>query len=202
MSFAARLAQARSAETTVLSGLRDNGWNAEPFGQALLPDSIRDALKRYINLDGSPTLLRWLPDVIASKQFAWFQMIVLLDVKADSGQRFAIELKALETCEALQEHLLIPCWFVWPNGHVLTPQMVRDNCFDGSQFEGRAGSGTPYVLVEKYHARKFKELVTERLTAMKLVTNDAGTYQPTLATDGSMDVASAASKESSRRGTG
>jgi hypothetical protein len=64
-TFHERLGPALEHEKKVIQWLIFKGSLAVPFGQGLLPDSIRDALKNCQDSDKNPALIRWLPDILA-----------------------------------------------------------------------------------------------------------------------------------------
>ena len=51
-------------ERWVLSELQRLGWQVAPFGQALLPQHIRDGLRKCETLAGRKAPPRWMPDII------------------------------------------------------------------------------------------------------------------------------------------
>lgn len=145
MTYVQRMTVAMDAEQAVLAGLHAQGFKAYPFGQGQLPKDFRIALHEYTDHLGRPSLMRWFPDIIAAKS----PVVVVLDVKAEnrSTENYAIECKALEACEAFQDRLFTPYWFIFPDLRVMTSEIVRKNHRMGPPTQN--GSGTPYVLVPK-----------------------------------------------------
>lgn len=142
--FQGRLATARTHEQRVLSSLLLRGWAAEPFGQGQLTPAMREHLKK---LD---TSVRWMPDVIAAKQFASRTQVVFIDAKAGATYKRTgkhdLEVAALEAAEKWIELSgdCCPYYFIFDDGGVLTPSAVRELAEPGV-FRGR-GSGTPFLL--------------------------------------------------------
>lgn len=163
MSFGQRLQQANEAEVRVATYLRDDGWTVSQFGQALLPEAFREALKSQQDNYGRPSLVRWFPDLIVFKRVNLKIRVVLLDVKADKPERdrWAIEIKAIETCEMFQNSLFTLCWFIFDDGKLsaMTPEMVRDHGIRAG-FQG-VGSGTPFVVVDKTAAKNINQILVE-----------------------------------------
>jgi hypothetical protein len=96
MSYYERLGPALEHEEQVLQWLRYEGCIAEPWGQALFPIAIQEALRTCQDADGNPVLLRWFPDIIALSP----PLVFLIDAKQgarhqDTGKH-AIEQSSLK----------------------------------------------------------------------------------------------------------
>ena len=63
MSYYERSGPALEHEEMVLQWLRYEGCIAEPWGRALFPIAIQEALRTCQDADGNPVLLRWFPDI-------------------------------------------------------------------------------------------------------------------------------------------
>ena len=157
MTFGARIATAHALEQRVIDGLQSRGWMAYEFGQAQIPNAGRDILKAYSDNALRPALLRWMPDIIALRCEGKPE-VALVDAKGGDGQRYAIETRSIEAAEAFVERLHVPVFFVCADGGVLTPRDIRERGFAGPVNNTTAGTGTPYVLVEKRWARKFNDI--------------------------------------------
>ena len=127
----------------MIEWLRGKGWTAEPFGQGLLTDKMRDALKQV----RPPTPVRWMPDVIAVKG----SRVLLLDAKTGRDDTENVSLEDASSRAALAFVIAMGCRVihVWPGGKALSAE-------EAEQIEKRpgpphhgTGSGTPYHLISK-----------------------------------------------------
>jgi hypothetical protein len=157
MSFGDRIDAAHQLEQRVIAGLRARGWLAYPFGQAQIPEDGRDVLRRYMDDARRPSLLRWMPDIIALREDQRPEL-ALIDAKNSGGPRYAIETRSIEAAEVFVAELHTPVFFVCEDGGVLTPRDVRERGFPGPVKDTTGGSGTPYVLVEKRWASNFNDI--------------------------------------------
>lgn len=150
MSFTTRNAQAIAFENEVIERLHRNGWHAEQFGQGQMSEYARELLRRFVHPDPNvgPTLIRWMPDILAGRMYGEHAYVALIDAKV-CGEQYsnqAIEIKALEAAEVF-EQLHIPCFYVFSNWKVVKPAEARRYGYEGRP--SRNGSGTPYLLFEK-----------------------------------------------------
>jgi hypothetical protein len=156
MSFAARLGPSIEFEERVKERLNSTGWPAFSFGQAQLPVECRQRLARFEDLSRRPCRIRWMPDIITFRDLRnGRSYVALIDAKASNGQRYAIEMSAVDTAEIYVDGLYTPTFFVFDDWNVLTPLEVRQRGFQGP-FRG-SGSGTPFLLVEKCYGRPFTD---------------------------------------------
>jgi hypothetical protein len=145
-------ALARHHEGMCIALLRHHGWVADHWGQALISDDLRDALR----LTQCPA--RWSPDILAVRGCEW----VLLDCKTETRMdtpNFSIEMAALDACFAWSMASTDPngvCGFVWhdfswsPAAHVhLAPKTQGPHNGNGSR--------TPYWLVPKTIGLAFRD---------------------------------------------
>lgn len=145
-----RLEFARHHEEHVAAEFRRCGFTVDPFGQALLSDAARFAL-RSVN---PPSGLRWIADFIV-----WRSDVTafLVDAKAslrNDTESFSIETASYETQLAF-ERIGQPVVFVfadmtWNRACDLRPHRI---CSGSAR-----GSGTPFVLVWKRDQRPFSEI--------------------------------------------
>jgi len=155
MSFAARLGPSLEFEKQVIERLNNTGWPAFPFGQGQLPLECRQRLARFEDSARRPSRIRWMPDIITFRDLANSRSYVaLIDAKAGDGPRYAIEMSAVDAAEIYADRLYTPTFFVFKDWKVLTPLEVRQRGFPGPFTEH--GSGTPYLLVDRCHARAFE----------------------------------------------
>lgn len=127
------------------------GWPSFPFGQAQLPDECRSRLRRFEDISGRPSLIRWMPDIITYRDLPDQKALVaLIDAKACGGeyQNYSIEMSAIETAEIYTDRLYTPTFFVFDDHKVLTPREARQRGVKGRDVNN-SGSGTPYLLVPK-----------------------------------------------------
>lgn len=152
-TFYNRLAEALEHEKNVTKALLARGWLAEPFGQAMLSEQMRDHLRRV------KTSVRWMPDIIAAKTLAGGEQIIFIDAKAGERHKETgnhdIERDALESAERWIELSggQCPYYFVFGDGGIATPGDVREACWDG--FYNGKGSGTPFILFPTTICRPF-----------------------------------------------
>jgi hypothetical protein len=151
--FADRLTAAKNWEWVVRQALEARGWHTEEFGQAMLSDDARAALRDRRDEYGQPTLLRWLPDIIAYNGLR----VCLVDAKGDRGgtPNFAIEVSAVDTGIVITEQMHTPLYYVWqPEGWTLTPAQIQNRHAEIDKRDGSDanGSGTAFYLIRKKFA--------------------------------------------------
>ena len=150
MSYAERARQAAWHELWVTRELHLTGrWKAAPFGQALLPEDMRKALRRCKTLDGRKTPVRWMPDIIAIRGTE----VRFIDAKA--GDRWKttgnhdIEADALQAAVQWSAALSADVWFIFADGSGATARQL--SLYEGlhpGHFNGN-GSGTPFWLLPR-----------------------------------------------------
>jgi hypothetical protein len=149
--FAQRLEAAQEFEQKVIAELTRRGWLAEPFGQGQLSAEMRDIIRR-VN-----TPVRWMPDIICAKRLTAVTSLRFVDAKAGETwrdtQKHDIEIAALEGAEKWEQMSGCPVHFVFSDGGVITPTVLRELAVPG-QFRGR-GSGTPFLLVTRQACQRF-----------------------------------------------
>jgi hypothetical protein len=177
--FDERNGPAQELERRIITRLRQQGWVAFPFGQALLPEECRIRLSTAEDEYFRPSLFRWLPDIITFASMTANQgmlsvrtLITGVDVKACGNRtnNFSIEISAVEAAEAFIA-MYTPTVFVFDDGSVLTPRVIRQR---GTRRNDGNGSRTAYYLVEKRFARSFDEafppLNSQRIDRSKVIT--------------------------------
>lgn len=161
MSFQQRMKTAGEFELELIERLNEIGWQAFQFGQAQLPEECRSRLSRFEDGSRRPSRVRWMPDIITFRDQAngrsW---IALIDAKESNPNmsNYSIEMSAMETCEIYTDQLYTPTFFVFSDYRVLTPMEVRQRGIPGPPPRKGFGSGTPYLLVPKNHARPFRDV--------------------------------------------
>jgi hypothetical protein len=155
-SFERRMERAVAFECAVRDAITERGWYAEPFGQAQLTSGMRDALR----LVQPSTLVRWMPDIIAAKNFGGRQRVIYVDAKAGDKWRTTgrhdFEVNAVESAHRWVEYSNCPTYFVCSDWSVFTPDIVREVGQLGS-YRG-SGSGTPFLLVRAAAGMRFDAL--------------------------------------------
>ena len=157
---AARMRTAAEHEQRILRRLVGAGWAAYPFGQAQLPTVCRDQLCRFEDGARRPSLLRWLPDLIAFRTVGRRTLVHLVDAKCaiDDTPNYAIAMSAVEAAEVLTDRFYTPTFFVFDDWGVVTPRDARQRGVPGPAPRDGRGSGTPYLLIRKCHARPFDQI--------------------------------------------
>ena len=141
--FAARMQLAVMWETEVLNRLQEYGWTADKFGQAQLPESQRDFLRRV------DTNTRWLPDIIAHKRLSGDEFLACY-IDAKGGEKFRetgnhdIESRSLKVLLEWKQFTGYSVLVVTRDWMVHRVEAIDQHCWDGP-FCGR-GSGTPFKL--------------------------------------------------------
>jgi hypothetical protein len=158
MSFAERMATASTHEIAVKQRLNDRNWQAELFGQILLPPNLRDLLKQYSDDYGNPTLLRWLPDILAGYLRPGRAYCCLIDAKTcgPNQKNYAVEKSAIDALAILTQALHIPSFFVFDDWGVLTAHIIQQRGWSGPDHGN--GSGTAYFLVERRYSLPFDRI--------------------------------------------
>ncbi|MGW1655516.1 hypothetical protein [Streptomyces atratus] len=138
-SFQHRKAVDDAHELRVAQELTWRGWNVDPWGQGVLTEAVRSALR------GTDSALRWTPDLIVAKR----QQIALIDRKSRmtsrATSRHVVERAAVTAHLQLVAWTLLPVYYIFDNLDVLTPHDVltagRHRPYSS------AGSGSPYYLI-------------------------------------------------------
>jgi len=149
--FAQRLMLAQAFEGATIEYVnRLTTWTAEPFGQALLTVKTR----KNIQSIEPDTLLRWLPDIIATKDGD----AVLIDAKMgrhDTGNA-VVEKRSLEAALAVQAAWGVRVIFFFgdqetyaPIGMMTADEIERTFKRTGPQTFDTRGSGTDYWLFKE-----------------------------------------------------
>jgi hypothetical protein len=159
MMFQDRLDLSGAFEDLIIDRLIRAGWHAEHFGQRQLSEECRDRLKRFEDAARRPSLIRWMPDILAFCDLpSGRSFVALIDAKVspppDTGN-YAIERSAVEALEIWTDHFYTPTFFVFDDWQVLTPREARQRGRLGPEPGPGRGSGTPYFLIAKRNARAF-----------------------------------------------
>lgn len=160
--FHERLGPAEQWENELIVKLRDRGWLSGPFGQAQIPEEMRPHLARWLDDYGRTTLLRWTPDIIAVRPTTK-PFVCLIDAKTEStknqgGLNYSIEINAVDAGHAIVRDWHMPLFYVWPDGGVLTPDVVTNRWNRKLDGDGAGGSQTAYYLVAKRWAKRVTDV--------------------------------------------
>lgn len=121
-SWTARKEVGDAHEARVRYELEQRGWTVAQYGQALLPEQIRRALKV------TDSAMRWDPDLVA----ACGSYVCLVDAKAAmrgaDAHRYNISRKALKAHLAMFAMLDLPIYYVFSNLGVATAVDVMQYC--------------------------------------------------------------------------
>lgn len=142
-------------EAVVLLLLNDAGWVAEPWGQALVSERLRQALKQVPSCPA-----RWAPDILAVRDREWAFVDAKAEIRGDTPN-FSIEKSAVRS------HF---SWWIGHNAGTAKFIYVWDDfrCsyiddlndtkgLHEGHFAG-VGSGTPFWLIPKQATRPFDEV--------------------------------------------
>lgn len=153
-SFQERFRDARQWELDLRDKLRERGWIADLFGQALLTEQWRRILGAYSDSFGRPAIMRWMPDLITSAPDDP-RTVKLIDAKTGDAStgNYSIEVDAHKAALAFENVMYVPVLFVWKDG-VLTTHDVEHKHFKRLDGSNTNGSGTPFFLVKKQFAKK------------------------------------------------
>jgi hypothetical protein len=141
-----RLKQALHHERWVLSQIRPRVDIAEPFGQALFSERLREVLKKCQSAPGMPSPVRWIPDIICIQN----GRVTLIEAKAGDKWKqtgnHAVEKDSLEAAHRWRLVMSADVWFIFSDGRAASADALinpgnnvrREGSFLGS------GSGTPF----------------------------------------------------------
>lgn len=142
MTFSDRLSFSYRYEQHVIWVLQQQGFCAEPFGQAMLSDAMRDQLRR------NQTKVRWLPDIVAAGE----GQVFYVDAKASTAEKtgnHAVETASTESLLEFQRFSGDPVFYAFPHHNVDT--FVPLDEWAAAKWAGNFyghGSGTPFDLAK------------------------------------------------------
>jgi hypothetical protein len=149
MSGPNRLHHGRAHEIAVREKLREHGWTVQDWGQGILSDEIRVALRADSR---EPAVLwRWIPDLIAVKG----SRVVLVDPKTDlrgDTANFTIEISAWQAHLAMLP-LGLHVVYVWADFTCNTAQGIQPA---SDPKPGVAEHRTWFYLIRKDQQRPFE----------------------------------------------
>jgi hypothetical protein len=122
VSWSARKEIGDAHEARVHNELERRGWTVAPYGQGVLPEPIRRALK------ATDSAMRWDPDLVA----ALGTSVCLIDAKSamrgEEAHRYTISRKALRAHLQMWALLDLPIYYVFSNLGVATAVDVMQYC--------------------------------------------------------------------------
>lgn len=126
-------------EQRVAGELRSRAWVVNPWGQGVLDERIRYALRR------TDSFARWTPDLVAARD----ETVCFIDCKANmtggTRRRHAIERAAVRAHLQLVAWTDLPLYYVFDDLGVATPYDVLMAGQHGPT--SNVGSGAPYYLI-------------------------------------------------------
>jgi hypothetical protein len=138
--FGSRLVFSYEYEKHVRWVLEQQGWTADPFGQALLSEDMQCHLRR------TPTAARWLPDIIA----AHGDIVIYVDAKASYAHQtgnHAVESASTSALDLWQTFTGCCVFYAFPHHDRDTFVSLADwqTHKRAGNYRG-SGSGTPFDL--------------------------------------------------------
>lgn len=150
-----RMSAGNQHEQKVFAALVEVGWTVGLFGQALLSKDLRLALRAV----SRSMPVRWLPDFIAVRG----NDAIFVDAKCHLSEtpNHSIEVDSFESHDLLIGSMLMPVYYVFPDGGTIENQQARPfliGPIDGSN----NGSGTRFYLLRKSRCEAFRDVFQER----------------------------------------
>lgn len=164
-AFDNRFRPARNWETELAAGLQARGWEVCEFGQGQLSDAAHEALRGWRDTFGRPSLIRWLPDLLAWRD----SDVYMIDAKSETEKNedspnVAVELDAFNVGISIEQVLNTPMLYVWKCG-AATPRTIENRWarrHDGGRTDG---SGTAFLLMDKRYLTPLTSVFGERQEA-------------------------------------
>jgi hypothetical protein len=122
MPFAERKAVGDEHEVRVRTELERRGWTVAPYGQGILPEQIRRALKH------TDSLMRWDPDFVAAQGSSICLVDAKSSIRGDDAWTYTLSRKALRAHLRMWAELDLPIVYVFQNLGVATPAEVMQFC--------------------------------------------------------------------------
>lgn len=146
-----RLDRGEAHERAVAEKLTENGWHVEAFGQGLFTERTKRAMQQH----HPKIMLRWLPDLIASRG----TRVILVEAKwsdRTDTDNFSIEIDSMAALTATEVVWGIPVYIVWRDFSCNRAARLRHVRWEPRP-TGTQGSNTPYMLVAKKDQHPFDE---------------------------------------------
>jgi hypothetical protein len=149
-SFQQRKDVGDAHEQRVAEELNHRGWTVDAWGQGVLSEGVRCALR------GTDSALRWAPDLIAAKGRELFMIDCKSRMTSRTTSRHAVEKAAVMAHLHLVAWTQLPVCYVFDNLDVLSPHDVLMTGYTGPRTVH--GSGSSYYLVPASRAFSFSEV--------------------------------------------
>ncbi|QKW48202.1 hypothetical protein [Streptomyces buecherae] len=149
-SFQQRKDVGDAHEQRVARELNHRGWSVDGWGQGVLSEAVRCALR------GTDSSLRWTPDLIAAKDRQLFMIDCKSRMTSRTTSRHAVEKAAVMAHLHLAAWTQLPVCYVFDNLDVLSPYDVLMTGYTGPRTVH--GSGSAYYLVPTARAFSFSEV--------------------------------------------
>lgn len=137
-------------ERRVADALRGRGWHVNAWGQGVIDEPVRRALR------SSDSFARWTPDLVAARN----RIVCFIDCKANmtgrASQRHAIERAAVKAHLQFVAWNNLPVYYVFDDLGVATPYDILMAGEPGPT--PRVGSGAPYFLISAAYDRSFDSI--------------------------------------------
>ncbi len=169
-SFHDRKAIGDAHERRVTLELHNRGWHVSPWGQGVMGEPVRLALR------STDSFLRWTPYLIATRE----GRVVMIDCKSrmtsQASRRHAIENAAVTAHLQLVAWARLPLYYVFDNLDLLTPTDALGLGTHGSRTT--AGSGTPYLLAPRRRLSPPSAVTSEVLAGLSTLGSEIFHWLP------------------------
>jgi hypothetical protein len=120
--FAERKVIGDQHELRVRAELEKRGWAVSPYGQGILGEPIRRALRH------TESRMRWDPDMIAAQGSSVCLIDAKTSMRGDDAWSYTLSRKALSAHLRMWAELDLPIYYVFGNLGVATPAEVMQFC--------------------------------------------------------------------------
>lgn len=121
-TWAERKAVGDPHEDRVRTELEQRGWTTAPYGQGILPEPIRRALKH------TDSIMRWDPDLVAAQGSTICMIDAKSSMKGEDAWTYHVSRKAIRSHLRMWAELDLPIYYVFSNLGVATPAQVMQWC--------------------------------------------------------------------------
>lgn len=149
-SFQHRKVVGDAHEERVAEELVLRGWDVSAWGQGVLTEAVRSALR------GTDSSLRWTPDLVAAKGSEIFLLDCKSRMTSRTTHRHAVERAAVMAHLQLAAWTQLPVCYVFDDLGILTPHDVLVSGRPGPH--SVRGSGSAYYLVPTARSLAFDEV--------------------------------------------
>jgi hypothetical protein len=121
-TWAARKAVGDDHEGRVRLEIERRGWTVAPYGQGILPEQVRNALRL------TDSTMRWDPDFVAAHGSTLCLVDAKSSMRGDDAWTYTISRKAVRAHLRMWVELDLPVFYVFSNLGVATPAEVLQFC--------------------------------------------------------------------------